>query len=79
MKQRIWVQQVVRTSKRYKSSNDEHGIKDVVLEGEQGQTHVGENEVLCQEIQQLEQLQHKRNDINATLVHAETQVTLTAI
>lgn len=48
-------------SKRYKSSNDEHGIEDVVLEGEQGQTHVGENEVLCQEIEQLEQLQHKGN------------------
>lgn len=36
--------------KRYKSSNDEHGIEDMALEGEQGQTHVGENEVLCQEI-----------------------------
>lgn len=48
--------------KRYKSSNDEHGIKDVVLESEQSQTHVGENEVLCQEIQQFKQLQHKKNN-----------------
>lgn len=47
-------------NKRYESSNDEHGIKDMILEGEQGQTHVGENEVLCQEIQQLKQLQHNR-------------------
>lgn len=37
-------------NKRYKSSNDEHGVKDVTLEGEEGQTHVGEDEVLCQEI-----------------------------
>lgn len=36
--------------KRYESSNDEHGIKDMVLEGEQGQTHVGEDEVLSQEV-----------------------------
>lgn len=49
--------------KRYESSNDEHGIKDMILEGEQGQTHVGENEVLCQEIQQFKQLQHNRNNI----------------
>ena len=42
--------------KRYKSSHDEHGIEDVALEGEESQAHVGENEVLCQEIQQLEQL-----------------------
>ncbi len=48
--------------KRYKSSDDEHGVKDVVLEGEQSQTHVGENEVLSQEVQQLKQLQHKRNN-----------------
>lgn len=47
-------------NERYESSNDEHGIKDMILEGEQGQTHVGENEVLCQEIQQLKQLQHNR-------------------
>lgn len=49
--------------KRYKSSDDEHRVKDVTLEGEQGQTHVGENEVFCQEIQQLKQLQHKRNRV----------------
>lgn len=36
--------------KRYKSSNDEHRIEDMVLEREKGQSHVGENEVLCQEI-----------------------------
>lgn len=48
------------TCKRYKSSNNEHRVKDVVVEGEQGQTHVGENEVLSQEIQQFKQLQDKR-------------------
>lgn len=42
--------------KGYKSSHDEHGVEDVVLEGEQGQTHVGEDEVFCQEVQQLEEL-----------------------
>lgn len=48
-----------KCTKRYKSSNDEHRIKDVVLEGEQGQTHVGENEVLRQEIQQFKELKKK--------------------
>lgn len=33
----------------------------MILEGEEGQTHVGENEVLCQEIQQFEKLQHIRD------------------
>lgn len=32
----------------------------MILEGEQGQTHVGENEVLRQEIQQFKQLQHNK-------------------
>ena len=30
----------------------------MVLEGEQGQAHVGENEVLSQEVQEFKQLQH---------------------
>lgn len=51
-------QVVVR--KGYESSDDEHGIEDMILEGEQGQTHVGENEVLRQEIQQFKQLQHNK-------------------
>ena len=40
----------------YESADDEHGVEHVVLEGKQRQAHVGENEVLCQEIQQLKQL-----------------------
>lgn len=46
--------------KGYKSSNDEHGVEDVVLECEQGQTHVGEDEVLRQEVEQFKELQHNR-------------------
>lgn len=58
----LQVTQLTFIWKRYKSSNDEHWVKDVVLEGEQGQTHVGENEILCQEIQQFKQLQHSRKN-----------------
>lgn len=49
-----------RQKKGYKSSDDEHGVEDVVLEGEQGQTHVGEDEVLRQEVEQFKELQHNR-------------------
>lgn len=34
------------------------------LEGEESQTHVGEDEVLCQEVQQLKQLMEKRETNN---------------
>lgn len=43
-------------SKGYKGSNDEHRVEDMWLEGEESQTHIGEDEVLCQEVQQLKQL-----------------------
>lgn len=43
-------------SKRYKGSEDEQRVEDVWLEGEESQTHVGEDEVLCQEVQELKQL-----------------------
>jgi len=43
----------------YESSDNEHGVEHVVLEGEQRQAHVGEDEVLCQEAQQLKQLGRK--------------------
>ena len=42
--------------KGYKSSNDEQRVEDMWLEGEESQAHVGEDEVLCQEVQQLKQL-----------------------
>lgn len=51
--------------KRYKSSDDEHGVKDVILEGEEGQTHVREDEVLCQEIQKFKQLQGNKNQMTS--------------
>ena len=42
--------------KRYEGSDDEEGVEDVGLEGEQRQAHVGEDEVLRQEVQQLKEL-----------------------
>lgn len=39
-----------RNKKGYKSSNDENGAENVLLEGKQRQAHVGEDEVLCQEV-----------------------------
>lgn len=47
----------------YERSHNEDGAEDVVLEGEQSQTHVGEDEVLRQEMQHLEQLKGRR-DVN---------------
>lgn len=32
------------------STNDENGTENVLLEGKQCQAHVGEDEVLCQEV-----------------------------
>ena len=43
-------------SEGYESPDDEDGAEDVVLEGEQSQAHVGEDEVLRQEVKHLEQL-----------------------
>jgi len=40
----------------------------VGLEGEESQAHVGEDEVLCQEVQQLEQLTEKREGLQLSLV-----------
>lgn len=42
--------------KGYKSTNDENGAENVLLEGKQRQAHVGEDEILCQEVQHLKQL-----------------------
>lgn len=42
--------------KGYERSNDEQRVKDVGLEGEERQAHVGEDEVLRQKVQQLKQL-----------------------
>lgn len=43
-------------TKGYEGSDDEERVKDVRLEGEESQAHVGEDEVLRQEVQQLEKL-----------------------
>lgn len=42
--------------KGYKSSHNKRWIKHVILEGEQSKAHIGEDEVLSQEIEKLEQL-----------------------
>lgn len=51
----------------YKSANDEQRVEDVWLEGEESQTHVGEDEVLRQEVQQLKQLLDKRQEAKQQL------------
>ena len=43
----------------YEGSDDEHGVEDVRLEGEERQSHVGEDEVLCQEFENLKQLEEE--------------------
>lgn len=43
----------------YKSPDDEDRTEDVILEGEQSQTHVGEDEVLSQEVKHLKELRRK--------------------
>lgn len=43
--------------KGYKSSYDEDWAENVILEGEQSQTHVGEDEILSQEMEDLKELQ----------------------
>lgn len=45
----------------YKCSHNEDRAEDVVLEGEQRQTHVGEDEVFRQEVQHLKQLKYRHN------------------
>lgn len=47
-------------SKGYESPHHEGRVKDVVLEGEQCKSHVGEDEVFCQEVQKLKQLKEKK-------------------
>lgn len=46
----------------YKGSDDEQRVEDVRLEGEESQAHVGKDEVLCQEVEQLEQLVGKKQN-----------------
>lgn len=59
-------------SEGYKGSDNEQRVEDVWLEGEQSQTHVGEDEVLRQEVQQLEQLTG-RTHTNTHTVNNETE------
>lgn len=47
---RLSVWKMGEPKKGYKSSNDENGAENVLLEGKQCQAHVGEDEVLCQEV-----------------------------
>ena len=49
------------TPKGYKSPDNENGAEDVVLEGEQSQAHVGEYEILCEEVKDLKELQETYN------------------
>lgn len=46
-------------SKGYESPHHKGRVKDMILEGEQCKSHVGEDEVFCQEIQKLKQLKEK--------------------
>lgn len=43
-------------NKGYKCAYYKCWVKDMVLEGKQCQSHVGEDEILCQEIEKLKQL-----------------------
>lgn len=45
-----------KQNKGYKSSYDEDGAENVILEGEQSQTHVGEDEIFSQEVKGLKEL-----------------------
>lgn len=47
--------------KGYKGPDDEDGAENVILEGEQSQTHVGEDEILSQEVKDFKELQGKYN------------------
>lgn len=42
--------------KGYKSSKDKDGAENVILESEQSQTHVGEDEILSQEMEDFKEL-----------------------
>lgn len=50
--------------KGYKSSNDEDGAENVILEGEQSQTHVGEDEILSQEVKDLKELHEWKHEFH---------------
>lgn len=50
----------VQDGEGYKSPDDEDRTEDVILEGEQSQTHVGEDEVLSQEVKHLKELRGKK-------------------
>lgn len=50
---------VCNASKGYERPDDEDGVEDVILEGEQRQAHVGEDEVLGQEVKDLKELHGK--------------------
>lgn len=55
----LFIKKKKEDSKGYKSPHHEGRVKDVVLEGEQCESHVGEDEVFCQEIQKFEQLKEE--------------------
>lgn len=46
--------------KGYERPEDEDGVEDVILESEQRQAHVGEDEVLSQEVKDLKELHTKK-------------------
>lgn len=50
---------VVSSKKGYKSPYDEERAENVILEGEQSQTHVREDEILSQEVKGLKELRGK--------------------
>lgn len=47
-------------AKGYEGPDDEQRVKDVGLEGEERQAHVGEDEVLRQEVEELKQLKEEK-------------------
>lgn len=60
-----WKQiQEIHVWKGYKSSNDEDGAENVILEGEQSQTHVGEDEILSQEVKHLKELHEWKHEFH---------------
>lgn len=58
--------------KGYEGSDDEEWVEDVRLEGEERQAHVGEDEVLCQEVQQFKQLKGSRRAHTSSFLPAPT-------
>lgn len=57
--------------KGYESPEDEDGVEDVILESEQRQAHVGEDEVLSQEVKDLKEL-HTKNNTLGMIFKSET-------